>query len=77
MIIVNVFVDREVGSIGPPGPPGHTGPPSTPGILFYINGAEVSGVFSSQDTPPTEGSGICGRFDGSRALKVGICENFM
>ena len=41
--------------------------------LFYINGAKVPGVFSSQGTPP-EGSGtsIGGRFDGSRALKVGM-----
>ena len=42
--------------------------------LFYINGAEDQGVFSSQGTPPIEKSGtsIGGRFDGSRALRGGI-----
>ena len=42
--------------------------------MFYINGAEVEGVFSSQGTPPIEESGISidGRCDGSRALKGGI-----
>ena len=42
--------------------------------LFYINDAEVQGVFSSQYTPPIAKSviSIGGRFDGSLALKVGI-----
>ena len=42
--------------------------------MFYINGAEVQGVFSSQGTPPIEKSWISigGRFDGSQALKGGI-----
>ena len=29
--MVNVFGEREVGSIGAQGPPGHTGPPGSPG----------------------------------------------
>ena len=43
--------------------------------LFYINGKEVQGVFSSQGTPPIEASGISigARSDGSRALKGCIC----
>ena len=42
--------------------------------LFYINDAEVQGVFSSQGTPPIQESGISigGRFDGSRSLRGSI-----
>ena len=39
--------------------------------LFYINGKDVHGVFSSEGTQPSAIS-IGARFDGSRALKGGI-----
>ena len=40
--------------------------------LFYINGAEVQGVFSSQGTPSIEKAriSISGRFDGSRVVSA-------